>query len=535
MPVATSTELNPGSEPIVGARVTVRLITSPDNPWAPGYVPSDNFTIAGQWETTTDDDGVWSTPDVPSTDDVVPANSVYIADIIPPNRHTYRHVFLLPDSPGPHRVEDNLADPPADMPSLLSDVIAELATVVAGKLDTSSTAQTKAGDLTLQGQVIVRADAVIDVRGRPGWDPIAAENDVAFGHALDAAEGGGKVALPPLLNIGEAHYIGEGVDLNGRGSRQSAGTSEVRCTSEGAGLRFGDIEGPHAGGISSGFRVNGNGLALEPFYVGMAVGRTFIGIDIDGSAGIGLMLQGAGNCLFVQVNVLGSALDNVQVDRAAGNSFMKCESGGAGRYQLNLCSNGGVLPFLTDYPQDNIWSAKCIFEYHTDSTVAQIHQGAGINNMISDAIIATSGAPEPASPDLRLVHIEKAGSPFSTDLKLRDCTLQFNFEDPDTVAAEIGDGTRLILSGTTSVVQAGTGFLNDNTGRLEADRVVTTEVTTLKRSLNGGAAGLAYMRLRPDINEPIACTSVTGINRALPVYSAEGAFVGYVAVGQGLA
>lgn len=126
MPVATSTEMNPGLVPIVGARVIVRLITSPDNPWAPGYVPSDDFTVSDQWETVTDAGGVWSTPDVPSTDDVVPANSVYIADITPPNRHAYRHVFVLPAGPGPHRVEDNLADPPTDMPTLVSDQVAVL-------------------------------------------------------------------------------------------------------------------------------------------------------------------------------------------------------------------------------------------------------------------------------------------------------------------------------------------------------------------------------------------------------------------------
>lgn len=136
MPVATSTEVNPGLDPIAGARVILRLITSPGNPWAPGYVPSSNLTVADQWETVTDEDGIWSTPDVPATDDVVPSGSVYVADVIPPNRHTYRHVFTVPDSPGPHRVEDNLADPPADMPTLLADVVAELAVTVAAMTTT---------------------------------------------------------------------------------------------------------------------------------------------------------------------------------------------------------------------------------------------------------------------------------------------------------------------------------------------------------------------------------------------------------------
>lgn len=35
MPVATSTERDPGGAPIAGARVVVRLLTSPGDPFAP--------------------------------------------------------------------------------------------------------------------------------------------------------------------------------------------------------------------------------------------------------------------------------------------------------------------------------------------------------------------------------------------------------------------------------------------------------------------------------------------------------------------
>lgn len=181
MPVATSTELNPGLDPIAGARVIVRLVTSPGNPWAPGYVPSDNFTVAGEWETNTDDDGVWSTPDVPSTVLVVPANSVYVADIVPPNRHTYRHVFLLPNSPGPHRVEDNLADPPADMPTLVSDLLF------------AETARAQAAEAALASG---KADSVTSVGG-----PVARVNegplsllDPRVGCLLDGSDEGAKLS-----------------------------------------------------------------------------------------------------------------------------------------------------------------------------------------------------------------------------------------------------------------------------------------------------------------------------------------------------
>lgn len=387
--------------------------------------------------------------------------------------------------------------------------------------------ETITGDKTLTGQVIVKADAVFDVRGYTGWDPIASTNDAAFDAALDAAlaAGGGVVLLPPVLGIANLNDVGAGVDLQGRGSRQSGGASEILCTAAGAGIRYADLATPQSGGISSGFRVNGNGVATAPMRLGLIVGRTFQNIDIDGSVGVGLLLQGAGNCTFIEVNVQGSGTDGCQVDRAAGNTFLRCEFGNSGRYQLALVSNGAALPFLTDYPQNNSFY-HCFFEYHEAGTDVQVYQGAGINNMLSDCTIATDASPTVDA--LRLVKIEKAGSPFSTDLKLRDCTLQFNFTDPDTIAIEIGDDTRVQLSGSTSIVNAGTGVINDADGVLEADRIVATGVTTL---LDSTGAGIDFLRIRPDFSPSIACTSVTGVDRCLPVYVA-GDFIGYVAVGQ---
>lgn len=375
------------------------------------------------------------------------------------------------------------------------------------------------------------AQAGVYVSEQSGWDPIAADNDAAFDAALAAAlaGGGGRVLLPPLLKVATLHDVGAGVDLEGLGSRQSGGASEVRCTAAGAGIRYADTVTPQSGGISSAFRVNGNAVATAPFRIGLSVGRSFHNIDIDGSAGTGLLLQGTQNCTFIEVNVQGSVTDACQVDRSGANVFVRCEFGSSSRYNLNLCSNGAALPYTVDYPLNNSFYG-CIFEYHNASTLAIVHQGAGINNMLSDCIIATLGTP--VSAGLRLVHLEKAGAPLSSYLKLRDCTLTFNYASASTVAVQIGDGTHLIMSGTTTIVQANTGIRNDTNGVLESDRIVTSAVTTLLASTAGG---LAYMRMRPDISPPIACTSVTGVNKCLPVYDGGGTFLGYVAVGSGIA
>ncbi len=367
----------------------------------------------------------------------------------------------------------------------------------------------------------------IRVEDQAGWDPIAADNDPAFDLALAAvlAAGGGRVLLPRLLKVADLHDVGAGVDLQGLGSRQTGGASEVRCTAAGAGIRYADLVTPQSGGVSGGFRVNGNGVATAPIRLGLIVGRTFHNIDIDGSAGVGLLLQGSANSTFIEVNIQGSVTDACQVDRALGNAFFKCEFGGSSRYNLNLMSGGSALPYGQDYPLNNAFYS-CIFEYHDASTLAMVHQGAGINNMLSDCILASSITP--TSSGLRLLDLEKAGAPPSVDLKLRDCNLQFNFAHASTIAVRIGDGTRLILSGQNSLTQAGKGFQNDVDGVLEADRLITTSVTTLKHSTAGGEA---YMRIRPDFSPTIACTSVGGVDRCIPIYVA-GVFQGYVAVGQ---
>lgn len=208
MPVATSTERDPGGAPIAGARVVVRLLTSPGDPFAPGYVPDDDYTVSGQWETLTDEDGVWSTPDVPATDDIVPANSVYVADFIPPNRQRFRRVFLMPAGAGPHRVEDNLADPPADMPTLLSDALA--AEVNARTAAVASEASARAAAVTAEATARGSADTA-ETAARIAADALKA-NDNAVVKLTGAQTVAGKKTLstaPEVTQSGRVRVVKE--------------------------------------------------------------------------------------------------------------------------------------------------------------------------------------------------------------------------------------------------------------------------------------------------------------------------------------
>lgn len=74
-----------------------------------------------------------------------------------------------------------------------------------GSYVTTTTAQTVGGTKTFTGGVIVKADAIYDIRAYPGYDPIGADNSAAIAAANAAAvlTGAGKVLFfPPGVTMG---------------------------------------------------------------------------------------------------------------------------------------------------------------------------------------------------------------------------------------------------------------------------------------------------------------------------------------------
>lgn len=288
MPVATATEVDAGGAPIVGARVVVRLLTSATDPAAPGYVLGEGLTISGVWATVTDEDGVWSTPDIPSTDDVVPANAVYVADLTAPGtagpgRATFRRTFLLP-SGGPHRVEDNLADPPADMPTLLSAVVADLAADTAAALAAEVTARTAA----VAAEAAARAAAVPMVTGLAVNNTDAAGNATQIAAAIAAAPVGSTLRLPAgyiratsIVNDRQVLLDGVGYwnnvnaeygDAEWANLASFGGTVLILTATSGAGIDL-QPQGPNAGGLAH-LMVVGPGSGTS---VGVQVGTAVAG------------------------------------------------------------------------------------------------------------------------------------------------------------------------------------------------------------------------------------------------------------------
>lgn len=341
--------------------------------------------------------------------------------------------------------------------------------------------------------------------------------------ASDAATaaGGGIVVAYGAWSLNDPVTFLEAVDLIGYGSSQAYGATVFTATTADASIRFGTTAA-HSGGVSGGFAVNGAGIATEPFYVGQAVGRSFVNIDVRNSAGTGFSLQGTANCEFHQCNTQSSATDGFRLDRASGNSFFRCEAGSSGTYNLDLMSASvTVIPGnASNYPQDNAFY-KCFFEYHSATTVASVHQGAGGDNMLSDCTIATSSTPTTAC--LTLVKVEKAGTQLSFGLRLRDCILTHNFVAGGTVAIDVGDNTSVYCTGTTKITQSTLAVKQTTNGVAEFDRPVLTGVTTWKTGAND-----YLIRHRPDFNPMIACTSVSTVVGVHPIVDpVTGALEGY--------
>lgn len=117
--------MDPSGEPILDARVTLRLIARSDRAEAPGYV--DGTQILDVRQTTSEGalegdpptpvPGRWRIDDLVGNDDpeLVPANTFYLISTTVPGRPTVYESITVPSGSGVHWVGDCLIDPPADL------------------------------------------------------------------------------------------------------------------------------------------------------------------------------------------------------------------------------------------------------------------------------------------------------------------------------------------------------------------------------------------------------------------------------------
>ncbi len=161
---------------------------------------------------------------------------------------------------------NNLSDV-EDPAEALTNLGAEPA-IPSGTFVPSAGEATKTGDLTLTDGVIIKSDAVFDVRAYPGYDPIAVDNSAAIQAAIDAANaavgGWGHMAiadvlLPPGRDTGATGLTLPGnVHLTGRGSRLTATAAGPVLTVNGNHNRVSQIQFQGGGGA-----VGANGIVIS--------------------------------------------------------------------------------------------------------------------------------------------------------------------------------------------------------------------------------------------------------------------------------
>lgn len=109
----TGTVLFPGTaQPCVGARVTAALYAAGEPAFGVG---SDQLTV-GEVGTLTDNNGEWSLTLEPN-ELITPSGTVWQITIRPPDRAATTVYVDVPDSAGPHEIDDIASDAPGSLPS----------------------------------------------------------------------------------------------------------------------------------------------------------------------------------------------------------------------------------------------------------------------------------------------------------------------------------------------------------------------------------------------------------------------------------
>ncbi len=268
--------------------------------------------------------------------------------------------------------------------------------------------------------------------------------------AAALAAGGGEVWAYGPWTVEDRVEHGEAVNIRGAGSSQVGGATVFTLAHADAGIAFGANPAGSGGGVSGGFRINAGGLATVPMYCAVGT-RAYMNIDIVNTPGSALLLEGAQNSFFCEVNVQG-AQDCIKLDRGAGgNAFFKCEFGAATRYNCNIdCSSPTApAPGTVNYPLHNTFEA-CIFEYSTATTLAMVRVAGGLGNMFSDCQMVSGHA------DTVLLDMSKATDAPFTIVKLRGSTLQFNVVDITTRAIAMSGLSILRASGGNEISNAHT-------------------------------------------------------------------------------
>lgn len=280
--------------------------------------------------------------------------------------------------------------------------------------------------------------------------------------------------------VGDLGFTGKisvpyGVNLQGLGGGWS-GTSDVAasrlvCLDATAQLAFGDLvlAGGNRGGLSGGFVVDGNGIATQPLYFGQCVQRTFLDISSVNSAGDGLVVEAAQNCLFMAVDSENHDGHGWVWDLGAGNNMaLRCEISQNGGYNVIFQQSGASPAGAFTSPENNEMQ-RCVIERYIAGSLGSVYHGNGRNNVLNDcALSATLGAPFSA-----LITLRRDNTALASILKVKDgsysgtagVTNLFDCQSP------VGHGAILVVEGRVFAENGLHVFYVDDNTTVEVGKV----------------------------------------------------------------
>ncbi|MCW2495754.1 hypothetical protein [Jatrophihabitans sp.] len=266
--------------------------------------------------------------------------------------------------------------------------------------------------------------------------PSGGDDTAALQDALPAQ--GVLYLQPGTYLLGSQLVVGGGQDLLGAGGGYGRSATVLRCTTADAGVTI-----SAGGGITSGFRVDGNGVATQPLLrnggIGSWVGRTFQGLTVVNAAQDGIVCLGCQNDAWYNVVSASHVRDAWVIDQGYGGAlFSRCEFAAAGRYNLRIDSALTGGPYAT--PSNHVFH-QCIIEYTAATSAGLVWINGGGRIKFDHTAFYASVAPSGAL-------ISLTGQ--ATDILIEDALIQSTPATQGGIGIRLDTGCQLICSGFTS-------------------------------------------------------------------------------------
>lgn len=285
--------------------------------------------------------------------------------------------------------------------------------------------------------------------------------------------GARSVFFPPgIYLISSLIQVPNHVDVIGAGRRLTA----FKCTAAGAGFVWGFNTAPyggtgHRGGENGHFIIDGNAVATQPMKIANTNQRTFMCIDVTGSAGDALYVVGAQNCLFLHIVIEKNAGNGLVLDgHTAGHTFERLElanngslggtpSDRAAHYNLKIWHTGATSG--ASAPSDIVFSHCILEEWGIWGAAGNVYIGSGSNiDFVNTGIHATDvSGTQRAAITHRFDNLN--GAVASNNIRFTSCR---------NLGAKSGAGTGSVWYDATGTAAVTAYFLGRN--RIQSNDIV---------------------------------------------------------------